>query len=233
MADILFLLCVIVFFAFKLKNSFGIRNEDDEKRRQTIEEFFRQKYSQGMAESNGCVAPDFGKKVVDVTNTGVVKDAKTELKLDFETTKEIRVKLAKIGFNQDNFLKGVETAAEMINEAFSNGDMDTLKKMLSKQVFANFKKQADDLAAQNKILKSSLVSVLSKDISDIKVADGDVLIDVILRTEQINFIENDKHEVIWGNKKRIETIKEKWTFSRSLSSRINFWVVENIASIAQ
>ena len=232
MLDIVFFLFVIIFFVFKLKSSFGLRNEDDEKRRKTIEEFFRQKYSQEPLKNNSSSASEFDDNIIDITNTNVVKKDNDEIKLSFNVSDEIKAELIKIGFNEDNFLKGVESALEMINEAFSNKDANTLKEILSKQLFINFKKQMDELAAQNKILKSSLISVLSKNINGIMIANNNIFINVLLKTEQINFIENDKHEVIQGSKKKIEVIKEKWTFSRSLNSKVNFWIVENIVSMA-
>ena len=136
-----------------------------------------------------------------------------------------------INFNQDNFLKGVESAVEMINEAFSNKDIDTLKNLLSSDIFNSFEKKIDDLTSHGKVLKSSLISIQSKKIDNITAKDNKILIDVLLEMEQINFIENMEKQVVMGDKKRIDIVKEKWTFERNIKSKTNFWIVNNISSL--
>ena len=49
--------------------------------------------------------------------------------------------------------------------------------------------------------------------------------------EQINYIVNDKNEVIAGSKKNIGIIEEKWTFKRLAEFENNFWIVEDIENV--
>ncbi len=223
MVDILLFLFITIFFIYKLKNSFGKRTNDEESRRKSIEEFFKQKYP----ENNEAIDST---NVVDITNR-VHSENKVELNLDFEVPSNVKSKLAAINFNQDNFLKGAESAVEMINEAFSNKDIDTLKNLLSKDIFNDFKKKIDDLTSHDKILKSSLISIQSKKIDNITVKDDKILIEVSLKMEQINFVENKDKQVVMGDKKRIDTVKEKWTFERDIKSKANFWIVNNISNL--
>ena len=46
MFDIIFFILITVFFIFKLKNSFGEKNNLDSNRNKTIEEFFKKKYGE-------------------------------------------------------------------------------------------------------------------------------------------------------------------------------------------
>lgn len=223
MVDILLFLFITIFFIYKLKNSFGKRTNDEESRRKSIEEFFKQKYP----ENNEAIDST---NVVDITNR-VHSENKVELNLDFEVPSNVKSKLAAINFNQDNFLKGAESAVEMINEAFSNKDIDTLKNLLSKDIFNDFKKKIDDLTSHDKILKSSLISIQSKKIDNITVKDDKILIEVSLKMEQINFVENKDKQVVMGDRKRIDTVKEKWTFERDIKSKANFWIVNNISNL--
>lgn len=223
MVDILLFLFITIFFIYKLKNSFGKRTNDEENRKKSIEEFFKQKYSVNNEENNNT-------NVVDITNK-VHPENKVELNVDFEIPSNVKAKLASVNFNQDNFLKGVETAVEMINEAFSNKDTDTLKNLLSKDTFNNFKKKIDDLTSHDKILKSSLISIKSKKIDNIIVEDDKIFIEVSLKMEQINFVENNEKKVVMGNRKKIDLVNEKWTFERDIKSKANFWIVNNISNI--
>lgn len=226
MIDILFFLLLTVFFIFKLKSSFGMKNEEDKKvRDKTIEEFFKEKYGQ-----NTTVEVVDCKNVVDITDKikKTAEKIKSDFSFDFEITDAVKEELNNIGFNKTNFLKGAENAVEMINEAFSNKDEETLRTILGTKLFISFKKQIDDLNSEGKSLKSSLISILSKDITNIRLVNKNILIDMAFKMEQINFIENDKKEVIVGNKKKIDVIQEKWTFKRDKNSKQNFWLVENI-----
>lgn len=225
--DILLVLFITVFFIYKLKNNFGIRNEDDEKRRKAIEEFFRQKY--GNNSNSGVVIND----IIDVTNDSVVSNEEKghDLNLSLNVSNNVKSKLERINFDEKNFLDGVESAVEMINDAFSNKDLETLHEMLSEHVFLNFKKQIDALNMQNKILKSSLISVKTRKIENISIVNNMIKITVFLEMEQINFIENREKQVVLGDKKKIDLVKELWTFERDINSKKNFWIVDNVDSL--
>jgi predicted lipid-binding transport protein (Tim44 family) len=218
--DALIFLFITIFFIIKLKNVIGTRSEDDEIRKKAAEEFFRQKNQE-----------KFQPQTIDITETVVKeKPEKKELGLDFEVTSETIQRLSKIDFDQDNFLNGAESAIEMIIEAFSTKDIKTLEELMSKDVYLNFKKQMDDLINQDKNLKSSLVAVLSKKITNITSTTRNILIDVLFDMEQINFVLNNRGEVIFGSKKQIQKVKEEWTFERSITSKDNFWIVKNITA---
>ncbi len=231
MVDILFFLLLTVFFIFKLKNSFGVKNDEDKKiRDKTIEEFLKGKYG----DNTKVEVVDY-KNVVDITDklkkVATKQPMESDLKFDFAITNAAKEELVKIKFDEQNFLKGAENAVEMINEAFSNKDEETLRFMLGTKLFMHFKKQIDDLSSQGKTLKSSLISVLSKEITDIKSTSKNILIEVKFKMEQINFVENEKKEVILGSKKKIEIIQENWIFKRNIESDKNFWIVENIENV--
>lgn len=219
--DIIFFFILTIFFIYKLKNTLGTRNDDDEKRKQAVENFLRQINNQNIVDLNS-----FTYKTNNVNKNNIDK-----LDITFQTTDDIKSKLLKINFNEKNFLIGVESAIEMVNEAFSNKDLITLQKLLSQNVYNNFKKQIDILTEQNKFLKTSLISIKEKNIKEILSVSNMIKISVYVEMEQINFIENEKHEVIFGSKKKIENMKEIWTFERDINSKENFWIIDNINSI--
>ncbi len=223
--DIIFFLCIAIFFIYKLKNNLGLRNEDDEKRKKAVEELFRQRNGNNRIID---LNPTFAENIN--INKNSIND-NLDLNINLKISDNIKSKLAKINFNENLFLKGAETAIEMINEAFSNKDLNTLQKMLSKDVYQNFKKQIDVFIEQNKFLKSSLISVKEKKIENITSSGNIIKIEVFMKMEQINFVENEDGKVILGDKKRIELVKEKWTFERSIDSKENFWIVSSIDSI--
>lgn len=219
MLDILFFLFITLFFIFKLKNTIGLKDDNDI-RQKTIDEFLKEKLSK-----NGTQTAN--EKVINIEQI----KKKNSIKLTIDVADNVKKELTKINFNEDNFLKGSQNAVEMVNDAFSNKDIDTLKSLLSEHVFENFKKQIDTLINQNRILKSSLISFLSSKINNIYIENKTILIDVFFEMEQINFVEDKDGKVIMGNKKKIEKVKEKWVFEKKISSKDNFWIINNIENI--
>ena len=219
MLDILFFLFITLFFIFKLKNTIGLKDDNDI-RQKTIDEFLKEKLSK-----NGTQTAN--EKFINIEQI----KKKNSIKLTIDVADNVKKELTKINFNEDNFLKGSQNAVEMVNDAFSNKDIDTLKSLLSEHVFENFKKQIDTLINQNRILKSSLISFLSSKINNIYIENKTILIDVLFEMEQINFVEDKDGKVIMGNKKKIEKVKEKWVFEKKISSKDNFWIINNIENI--
>ncbi|MDD2840029.1 MAG: Tim44/TimA family putative adaptor protein [Rickettsiales bacterium] len=230
MVDILFFLLLTVFFIFKLKSSFGTKNDEDKKvRDKTVEEFFKEKYGK-----NTKVQIVNAENVVDITDKikkTVDKQTKADFEFNFAITDVVKEELQNIEFDEKNFLKGAENAVEIVNEAFSKKDEETLKTMLGTKLFTHFIKQIEDLNSKGRSLKSSLISVLSREIIDIKIVNKNILIKVNFKMEQINFIENEKKEVVLGNKKKIEIIQENWIFKRAVKSDKNFWIVDDIENV--
>lgn len=231
MFDIIFFIIVTIYFIFKLKNSFGEKSDNNFERSKTIEEFFKKKYGENTKI-----------KIIECKNVENIEDIKnlvkpveqkqnTEFNFDFEINDKIKTALENINFNQKNFLLGTEKAIEMVNEAFSNNDEEILRNLLTTKIFTNFQKQINSLEKENKSLKSSVISFISKKIEDIKLTEKNILIKVYVKMEQLNYIVNDKNEVIAGSKKNIGIIEEKWTFKKELKSKDNFWIVEDIENV--
>lgn len=231
MFDIVFFIIVTIYFIFKLKNSFGEKNDNNFDRSKTIEEFFKKKYGENTKI-----------KIIECKNIQNIEDIKnmvkpteqkqnTNFNFDFEINDKVKNTLEDIDFNQKKFLLGVEKAIEMVNEAFSNNDEETLRNLLTTKIFTNFQKQISNLKKENKTLKSSVISFIANKIEDIKLTEKNILIKVYVKMEQINYIVNDQSEVIAGSKKNIGIIEEKWTFKKELKSKDNFWIVEDIENV--
>lgn len=226
MIDIVVFFVITVFIILKLKSVLGTRNDTDNVRQKTLDEFFKNQMNKNSNKDNNA-------KIIDITNQiNKNKDDKNKnLELDIEVDNNIEKELKKINFDEKKFLKGAENAVEMVNEAFSNKDLDTLKELLVAKLFNNFKKQIEELNTQNRILKSSLISFLSKKIEDIKIINKNICIDMIFEMEQINFVEDQEGNIVMGNKKQIQKVKEKWTFEKKVGDKTNFWIIKNIENI--
>ena len=226
MIDIVVFFVITVFIILKLKSVLGTRNDTDNVRQKTLDEFFKNQMNKNNNKDNNA-------KIIDITNQiNKNKDDKNKnLELDIEVDDNVKKELKKINFDEKKFLKGAENAVEMVNEAFSNKDLETLQELLSTKLYNNFKKQIEELNNQNRILKSSLISFLSKKIENIKIINKNICIDMTFDMEQINFVEDQGGNIVMGNKKQIQKVKEKWTFEKKTNDKTNFWIIKNIENI--
>ena len=224
MIDIVVFFVITLFIILKLKSVLGTRNDTDNVRQKTLDEFFKNQMNKNSVKSNNA-------EIIDITNQINKNNQNTILELDVEVDDNVKKELKKINFDEKKFLKGAENAVEMINEAFSNKDLETLQELLSTKLYNNFKKQIEELNNQNRILKSSLISFLSKKIEDIKIINKNICINMLFEMEQINFIEDQDGNIIKGNKKQIQKVKEKWTFEKKVGDKTNFWIIKNIENI--
>lgn len=229
--DIVFLIIFTAVIIFKLKSVLGTRNDNDNIRQKTLEEFFKNKIDEANKAKTFQQTSDA--KIIDITDQITKNNKSTEFKLNIDVADNVKKELEKINFNEDKFLKGAENAVEMINDSFSNKDLETLKELLTTQVYNNFKKQIDELNNQNRILKSSLISFLSNKIDNIVVKNKNINIDVLFEMEQINFVEDKDGNIIMGSKKKIQKVKEKWTFEKKTGDKTNFWLIKNIENITK
>lgn len=226
MIDIVVFFVITVFIILKLKSVLGTRNDNDNVRQKTLDEFFKNQMNKNNNKDNNV-------KIIDITSQiNKNKDDKNKnLELDVKVDDNIEKELKKINFDEKKFLKGAENAVEMVNEAFSNKDLETLKELLVVKLFNNFKKQIEELNTQNRILKSSLISILSKKVENIKIVNKNICIDMIFEMEQINFVEDQEGNIVMGSRKQIQKVKEKWTFEKKTNDKTNFWIIKNIENI--
>lgn len=229
--DIVFLIIFTAIIIFKLKSVLGTRNDNDNIRQKTLEEFFKNKIDEANKAKTSQQTNNA--QIIDITDQITKNNKSTEFKLNIDVADNVKKELEKINFNEDKFLKGAENAVEMINDSFSNKDLETLKELLTTQVYNNFKKQIDELNNQNRILKSSLISFLSNKIDNIVVKNKNINIDVLFEMEQINFVEDKDGNIIMGSKKKIQKVKEKWTFEKKTGDKTNFWLIKNIENITK
>lgn len=215
--DILFFVFLTLFIALKLKNTFGIRDDDEAARKRAVDEFHRQK------------AP------FEPVEIKIVNDVKTDNNFDFsfDIPANARNALVKINFNGKDFLATVEQIVDTVSDSLTNGTLERNKDILSENMFNSFNKQILEFSRENKKLFSSLISILSKSIDNITLIENHLIADVILETEQINYIEDKDGKVIFGDKKTINRVKERWIFSRDVDDVNSSWIVANIINIGK
>lgn len=147
-----------------------------------------------------------------------VKD--TKIKNKIKKLKEIDP-----AFNLGHFLNGAEIAFEMVMESYTKGDKETLKNLLSKQLFKEFEAEITKRESAKKIQVSTLVAILQSEVVSIENKGKKTTITVDFKTEQITLTKDGKGKIIDGDPSDVEEVSDSWKFYRDLSSSDPNWEI--------
>ena len=115
-------------------------------------------------------------------------------------------------FEHRSFLEGAKKAFEIIITAFNKGDKDTLKKLVSKDVYKAFESAINN-GSNNP--NSQFYSLVIDGVDDAKVENGNITIGV-------NFI---SEQILGDNEEDIVKNKDTWVFEKPESSKGPLWTL--------
>ena len=136
-----------------------------------------------------------------------------------------RIKLADRSFEEDGFLEGARAAFEMIIAAFAAGDRDSLRPLLSNEVYENFTGAMSEREEREEKLETTLVGIREAEIIDASLEQKTAFVTVKFLTEQINVTRDASGEVVEGDPSHVGRITDIWTFARNTRSRDPNWVL--------
>ena len=142
----------------------------------------------------------------------------------------VAVGLAKIGsadseFDSARFVEGARSAFDMILASFAAGDRETLRPLLSDEVYENFAGAIIDRADKGHSMETTLVGIRSADIVEATMDGRVAFVTVKFVTEQIEVVRDAAGEVVSGNPSRVATVTDMWTFARNTRSRNPNWTL--------
>ncbi len=128
-------------------------------------------------------------------------------------------------FNPEKFLQGAKGAFEMIVDAFGKGDEETLKNLVSKDVFKSFSKAIEDYKKKNQKIEQALIGFNEAKIikADLKETNAELTVEFI--TEQSKAVMDEEGNVIEGDAVMISTVKDIWVFAKDLESSSPNWTL--------
>jgi predicted lipid-binding transport protein (Tim44 family) len=140
------------------------------------------------------------------------------------------IRAAYPSFDPDDFLNKTRTVFTMIFTAYSKEDLRTLKNLLSPRIFQAFSMAIADRKKRGETLEGIFVRFINVEITDARVADGDLFIDVKFETEQSNVLKAKDGSVLEGNADFVEVCNETWSFSRKKTAADSRWYLYEIKS---
>jgi len=128
-------------------------------------------------------------------------------------------------FDTEEFLSGARIAFEVILGAYASGDTQTLKPLLSPDVFANFSQVIRDREQAGETLEDTLVGITSAEIVEAETEGRMETITVKFVSEQINVTRDENGDVVDGNPNAVLDGTDFWTFSKDSKSRNPNWTL--------
>lgn len=204
--DIIFFGVLAVFLFFKLKNVLGETEDDitgNNNNRTMASENSR---PQNAGQTSGSV-------IRHITTSSSVSDALKSL-----VAREP-------SFNPLEFLDSAKSAFEMIVKAFVIGDRNTLRMLLSPELFAKFEKDIINREEKGEILHISINDYKKIVISDVDVRENFVKIEVTYNVEEIVFTRDLNGKILDGNETDVDITTDIWTFEKELNSSNPTWLL--------
>ena len=176
-------------------------------------------------------------KVLDISEyrtlestTGAKMEQDIAASAGFEEDAEIVQSLKKIkeafpAFDLVDFMQKAPRAFEYIALAFADGDKESLKPLLSGNIYKSFEKAIDERKERHETAEFSLIGFKSIKLTDARMTGNDVELTVEFETEQTNIVKNEAGEIIVGDPTYIETVTDIWTVRKDMRSNDPAWVL--------
>lgn len=136
-----------------------------------------------------------------------------------------KIRDADPAFDGDQFLEGARAAFEMIVTSYAAGDRETLRPLLSDEVYENFAGAIIDRADKGHTLETTLVGIRDTAIVEASMDGRVAFVTVKFVSEQIEVERDSAGEVVGGDSSRVATVTDIWTFARNTRSRNPNWTL--------
>ena len=229
----LIFVAIFVFVALRLRSVLGTRTGEEQN--QYGDKF--EKPADQPVENGDETDEDAGDNVVTLPNRGkatqrinemVEERRDREIKKfadpDSATGKAIASMMSHDeNFDPSEFIKGAKMAYEMIVTSFADGDLPTLKNLLSTDVYEGFEGAIEERQANGDRMESSFVGVEKADYVELSTEQDEARITVRFVSQLISTTRNSDGDVIDGDPEEVAEVKDVWTFARPLSSKNPNW----------
>lgn len=222
--DILFFAALAFYIFLRLNKSLG-KIDDEEKK--MIEKKIAEKQQAiiAIAKQISEKQQEEKMKIVEPIIRKVEEEKKILDSLDKEVVPALSEILLKCQISADFFLTAVKSSFEMIIKAFAEGDLKTLKLLLSEKIFQGFEAAILNRKEHNKTLITNLISIDKVEIISAKIFENIASVVVRIVSKQINYITDIDGKIIEGRKDDIIEINDVWTFQKDLTLSDPNWAV--------
>jgi predicted lipid-binding transport protein (Tim44 family) len=218
LVTIIFLVAAVFVF-IQLRNVLGTRTGNERPR-----ETFRRRQEDEAGETEGeddnvITLPGMGDGV-----TNSYREIDRMAKPGTALNKGMRaVHDASGSFDPKEFLAGASMAYEMIVMAFADGDRQTLKNLLSADVYEGFESALDARAERGETVRTNFVGIENISYESVELRDHEAHITVNIVSQLITSTLDKDGEVIDGDTDAVVEVKDVWTFARDVRNSDPNW----------
>lgn len=231
--DIVFFALLALFIFYKLSKQLGKISEEEktdiykklEERKKQIEAIIAQAQQQSKQSS-----PSNEKIIGSGSTQNNIREIPELSNLDSATKETLNKILNSCKIDLNFFLNGSKMAFEMTIKAFSEADLETLKKLLSDKIFLNFEKAINARKNEGKTLITNLISVDKVEIISSILVENQASITVRITSKQINYFNDDSGNLIEGKKDEINEIIDVWTFKKDITNPNPNWMITSTSN---
>jgi len=216
------LLAVAVAIFLRLRSVLGRRTGDEQPR---LDRYASRDAAAQPARDNNVVPMPRAETLPSGPSSGRSVDERVgTLSEDSRALEPLReIAKADPSFDTGSFLKGAKVAYEAIVTAYARGDRDTLRDLLSREVFDSFNSVISERESQGETNEFSFVGIASADIVDAQLADSLSHITVRFVSDLVTAVRDKAGNVIEGDIKAVRQVTDVWTFARNVNSPNPNW----------
>ncbi len=215
------LLAVAVAIFLRLRSVLGRRTGDDQPR---LDRYASRDAAAQPARDNVIPMPRAETVPSSLSSGPSVEERVGTLSEDSRALEPLReIAKADPSFDTGSFLKGAKVAYEAIVTAYARGDRDTLRDLLSREVFDSFNAVISERESHGETNEFSFVGIASADIVDAHLADSISHITVRFVSDLVTAVRDKAGNVIEGDIKAVRQVTDVWTFARNVASPNPNW----------
>jgi len=166
--------------------------------------------------------------IIDITGkTGEQKPQDLVDDLGFPALRDIA--RSDSGFTPDYFIDGAKGAYSLILEQFASGDKETLKELLTPDVYAVYAGAIDEREKNNLTQVTDLARLIDAEIVDASKTGSSAKIGVKFTSELSSALLDADGKTVEGDPDMLSRVSEVWTFERDLKSSDLNWRLSDVA----
>lgn len=215
-ADIILYALVAAGLIFWLKNILGTEDDEESKNRDNnhgslMTSLKKPKNSNNVVSLSALVGPE------------VILPR--HVRIDNKTTENTLTDIAEEHEHFDllSFAEGAEQAFQMVIEAFAEGDLDTLRNLLSDSVYSAFETAVKERNKRKETVETEIQSIEKMDIIEAAIKDDILYITVRFTAREICVIRDKKGDIISGEPDKVTQMVDVWVFGRGITSEAPEW----------
>ncbi len=195
--DILIFAAIALFLIFRLRSILGSRDGFEQKRPE-------QSAFDGTAQTDNDNVP---KKIVPLRTKKAASKIANGQGLE-------AVRQADPLFRDDEFMQGAASAFSMVLQAFADGDLSTLRRLLAFELYEEFAQSIHTRNKEGDQLMITVHAINDVQLTDASVKDSIASVTVTFVSEQSRTVKNNSGDIIEDESEERAVITDIWVFER-------------------